>query len=491
MIFLFGFAHVFLDLMQCATDMSCHVEQIHAASLRILETCGLRLYDADLVALLKRRGFSTAEKVVKFSQKQIETALSHAPGEFILHGRDGCKSVTIGNNSRILGSGYGAATVIDGGVNSRPATMKDYLRVAKLAQANDILDISGGALVWPTDVPPEHAGLLMIYAALLHGDKPILGTQDSERNVERMIHLAAAALGGKKILHQKPHILFLINSFPPLQYDKQALGTIKAAARAKQPLIITPGIIMGMSGPILPVGSLVQANAEFLAGLCIAQQLEPGLPVVYAAVAMQSNFYSGDIVTTSPVRHEFYALAAQLAEKYNLPNRGIGAVSDADYVSVQSGYESLYNLICDFRYRTSLVVHAAGMLKRLSAFSFEKFIIDLELYNMLLSQKSNTKIDDEQLSINEIMEAGHGGTFLTSRQTLKYCRSVPYFSKIAPKSCSNAHDYMAALHASVDQRLNELLKNGKRPNLDPKVKSVMRKCLQSYGLEESLIQKAE
>jgi trimethylamine:corrinoid methyltransferase-like protein len=72
----------------------------------------------------------------------------------------------------------------------------------------------------------------------------------------------------------------------------------------------------------------------------------------------------------------------QLSSLVNLqrhvPNRGIGAVADAGQVSVQSGYEAMFTLINDYKRRTSLSIHAAGVLASFSAFSYEQFIIDLQ-----------------------------------------------------------------------------------------------------------------
>jgi len=39
--------------------MTTHVEKIHAASLRILKTCGLQLYDVDDLHISKDQGYAS------------------------------------------------------------------------------------------------------------------------------------------------------------------------------------------------------------------------------------------------------------------------------------------------------------------------------------------------------------------------------------------------------------------------------------------------
>ena len=62
--------------------------------------------------------------------------------------------------------------------------------------------------------------------------------------------------------------------------DANALATQRISAKYNQAAIITPGLMFGTTSPITPAGSMVQANVEFLAGLCVTQILSPGMPVI-------------------------------------------------------------------------------------------------------------------------------------------------------------------------------------------------------------------
>ena len=79
----------------------------------------------------------------------------------------------------------------------------------------------------------------------------------------------------------KPVILNLVDSLSPLQYAQEMVDALLVYARAKQPLIIHPSCSMEFSGPITIAGSLVISNACTLAGICLAQLVNPGTPIVY------------------------------------------------------------------------------------------------------------------------------------------------------------------------------------------------------------------
>ena len=80
----------------------------------------------------------------------------------------------------------------------------------------------------------------------------------------------AEILYGADQIREKPALISLINISSPRRLDATMLGALKVYARARQAVIITPFILSGAMAPASVTGTLVQQNAEALAGITFA-----------------------------------------------------------------------------------------------------------------------------------------------------------------------------------------------------------------------------
>jgi trimethylamine--corrinoid protein Co-methyltransferase len=337
------------------------------------------------------------------------------------------------------------------------------------------------------DVSGDLSSLVMLYCAMCLSDKPLIGVQGGEIQVRRVMALGGILSGDENAFTRSPHFLFLINTLSPLQIDAQALATLKVCAEYHQALLITPGVMFGTTSPITTVGSVIQANTEFLAAFCAAQLLSPGLPVIYGCLGAPADMRTGGLSLASPARFTFADLAAGLAERYHLPNRGIGAVTDAGQVSVQSGYEAMFTLINDYQRRTSLSIHAAGVLGSFSAFSYEQFIIDLEMIRMVARSIEASSFSDNDFALDVIRETGPGGQYLTKKHTLAHCRKVPFLSGLCPPATVNPQDYANKLTQNIANALAKLEKQYRCPYLPEKVLQRIDSYMISQGVPERVL----
>ena len=88
-------------------------------------------------------------------------------------------------------------------------------------------------------------------------------------------------------MHRHPALLSLINISSPRRLDDRMLAALKVYAKARQAMIITPFILSGAMAPVSVAGTLAQLNAEALAGITLAQMINPGTPVIYGRVPDQ------------------------------------------------------------------------------------------------------------------------------------------------------------------------------------------------------------
>jgi len=464
-------------------------EQIHRASLDILNDPGVCLHDPIVLDALKNRGFKVEGRQVRFTEEKIMACLATAPSTFTLMGRNPIHTISIGNNSRCIAPAYGAPEVVTSDHHRRMACFSDYIRIAKLVQTTDLLHLSGGILVQPGELEPDLASLVMIYAALGLGDKPLLGIQGTEIQVRHIMELGCIAFGGEDEFKRCPRFVFLVNTLSPLQIDANALATLRICGEYNQAAIITPGLMFGSTSPITPAGSMVQANAEFLAGACVTQVFSPGMPVVYGCLGSPADLRTGGVSLGSPSRFAFKEMATQMAQKYNLPNRGIGAVTDAGQVGVQSGYEAMMTLSSDYEYRTSLIVHGAGILNSFSQFSFEQFMVDLEIIRMLNKKNEALEVDEACLALDIIRQAGPGGEFLTSPHTHKHCRTLLFQPELAPTKTDSPTAYQNAAALSIEKGLSRLEGKYVPPDMPKAIQTLMDNYMKTCGISSMTLEK--
>jgi trimethylamine--corrinoid protein Co-methyltransferase len=466
--------------------METILDRIHRLSIELLASVGVRFHCPEIVGRLARSGVHVAGDLVRFTGAQVMDCLSMAPEAFTIKARNPEKDVRIGGDSKCLAPAYGASLVVTEDYRRRNATLADYLRIAKLVHSTPLLNLNGGVLVQPEDVSGQLSSLVMIYTAMCLSDKPLMGVQDGEIQVRRLMQLGSILFGGEKAFKNSPHFLFLINTLSPLQMDAQALATLKVCAEYHQALLITPGVMFGTTSPITTVGSMIQANSEFLAAFCTAQYLSPGLPVVFGCLGAPADMRTGGLSLSSPARFTFADLAAGLAERYHLPNRGIGSVTDAGQVSVQSGCEAMFTLQNDYKRRTSLSIHAAGVLAGFSAFSYEQFIIDLEIIRMVIRSIEASAFTDDDFTLDVIRETGPGGQYLTKKHTLAHCRTVPFLSGLSPNTAVDPKDYANRLTENIRNALADIEMQYRCPYLPDEV----LKRIDAYMITQGVPEKA-
>ncbi len=99
------------------------------------------------------------------------------------------------------------------------------------------------------------------------------------------------------------------------------LQGIMEMAKRNQVVVITPFTLAGAMAPVTLAGALAQQNAEALAGLCFAQMIRPGAPVVYGGFTSNVDMKSGSPAFGTPEYMQAAQIGGQLARRYNLPYR--------------------------------------------------------------------------------------------------------------------------------------------------------------------------
>jgi trimethylamine--corrinoid protein Co-methyltransferase len=177
----------------------------------------------------------------------------------------------------------------------RPALLEDFVNIQKLCQASYLVNIVGSAPVDPHDVKPDEKHLYAMYEILKNTDKPAMGYCVNRPQAGQMLDMVEIAMGHENFLQDNYTVGVSVNPLSPLAYGPATLETIIEYAYRNQPILILPCILAGVTGPISLFGTVVQQNAEILAGIILIQLINPGNPVVYCPSSTAANMKSAGI----------------------------------------------------------------------------------------------------------------------------------------------------------------------------------------------------
>jgi trimethylamine--corrinoid protein Co-methyltransferase len=277
-----------------------NLNKIHETALKILQDIGINLLHPEVLDIVKQKGVKVSGKRAFFQPEQVMHWVRKAPHTFTLYARNPKYNTMIGGDNVQCSPGYGCAQIIMADGQRRDAQLGDYIAFAKLSHQCEDFNLNGGILAQPCDVPANKSHLIMLYAAILHSDKCLIGIPGSGEKMQEIMDMMAPLCGGEETLIQKPRILIPISILSPLQIDEMGLQSMLVAARHGQAMIISPGPAAGTTGPMSLAGNLALANAETLAGVVIAQMISEGTPVLFGLQASITDLKTGRLLIGSP-----------------------------------------------------------------------------------------------------------------------------------------------------------------------------------------------
>jgi len=388
------------------------VETIHEASMHIVTDLGIQLDHERARAVFRACGAEVHDDdVVTVPRDVIEDSVASAPTEFVLHARDSDKDIAVGGDGRpVRAPGYGPPYVDSIAEGRRRARLSDYETLTKLAHAEDVINCTGYSVCEPADVGGREKHVAMLERSLTLSDQPVMASARGEDRAQECLDMVGIAVGDRDL--QDPYVAGLVNTVPPRRIDGEMLAGLIAFAEAGQPVLVSSFTMAGASGPETLPASIAQANAETLVGIALAQQLNPGTPVVYGVPTSNIDTRYGSLSIGSPESALVVAVAAQLGRYYGLPTRAGGGLTDAKALDYQSGFEStLIQTVTDLA-GVDFVLHAAGILDSYETVSPEKFVLDCEGLRYLDRFRRGFRVSPDSLQLDRIADVEPAGHFI-------------------------------------------------------------------------------
>lgn len=466
------------------------IKEIHRATLRLLETTGVKVMHEGALDMLKAAGCGIQENIVRIPNHLVDEAISSAPSRVTVYSRNGDEAMHLEGRNVYYGLGTDLLQTWDIKTGElRKSCLQDVIDSAIVADWCENIDfIASNA--FPLDVPGNLAFIIEIREMMAHSPKPIYFTAGGPDDLKVILDIAAAVKGGADQLKKKPFIIHYSEPISPLLHSAGAVEKLLMCAEAGIPLNYAPALLSGGSGPVTMAGAIITANAEALSGLVIQQLHAKGAPAVTGFSATPLDLRTGTTVYASPDERLTHSACCDLYHWYGLPVWGEAGCSDSKILDEQAAMESMASIMMAALDGCNLV-HDVGYLGQGLIGSPASIVMCDEIISYVKRIIRGFDISAERLGLDVIDEIGPAGNFLAHTHTLKHCREEHWTPKLLDRQNpeawqqSGGHRYGEV----VVKKTLEILKTHKPDKLPEdmgkKLDEIIRKA--EKGLTEKLL----
>jgi trimethylamine--corrinoid protein Co-methyltransferase len=436
--------------------------------------------DPEALQLFRNAGADVTGERVRFPRGLCRSIVqASAPKEFVQYARNPARNVVIGGANTVFAPAYGSPFVRNIDEGRRYARIEDFQNFVKLAYMANSLHHSGGTICEPVDLPVNKRHFDMVYSHMKYSDKPYMGSVTHPERAQDTVEMTKILFGADYLDpttgKPKTFVISLINANSPMTFDATMLGALKTYARANQATIVTPFILAGAMSPVTVAGTVAQTLAEALAGMTLAQLVNPGAPVVLGSFASSLSMQSGAPTFGSPEPAlVLYAMAA-LARRLGVPFRSGGGLCAAKIPDAQAAFESAHTLLPTCLAGVNFVLHTAGWLEGGLAMGYEKFVMDVDQAGMMHTLLAGVDLSENGQAMAAIREVGPGKHFLGCAHTQANFETAFYRSPLADNN--SFEQWEAEGSTDMAQRANKLYKKQlaeyEAPALDPAIDAAL------------------
>ena len=294
---------------------------IHLATLEVLEQTGIEVLHDEALDIFDGGGCIVDKKknLVKIPPYVVEDAIRSAPSRVLLAGRSPKDDVVLEDKKvHFMSFGTGVMVIDPFTGEYRESTKQDIANAALVCDALSEVDVVE-KMITARDVPPEVNSFHQMESLLPNTTKHVWGASvTSVEEARIVIEMAAAVVGGKERLRERPLINWNVCPVSPLTLGKDCCEQIIELVRAGLPCSIIPMPMAGATAPVTLAGLLVIHNAETLSAIVLAQLIRKGAPVIYASSSTCLDLKTATAAVGSPELAVISAAVVKLAQYYRL-----------------------------------------------------------------------------------------------------------------------------------------------------------------------------
>lgn len=406
------------------------IQTVHQNALKVLAETGVRL---DSPQLLERFKPIVGNKMIegdrlRLPAELVEWAITSAPSVIDIYDRTGERIFSLGNDR--IRFGIGVTTLFYQDPCTDDVTpfarqhMQDLVRLGNSLPNFDVISTVGIV----QDVPAELSDLYGSLEMIANTTKPLVLLVSKEERFPDVLNMFEALVGD---LASKPFVIPYFNPVTPLVMNSGTLDKMQDAIMRGLPVIFSDYSMAGMSTPITAAGTLVLMMAELLAGLTISQVIKEEAPIIlgmlpaYFDMKTMMNFYD-------PLSLVLNLCCAEMMAHYHLPHCGTSGSGTGWGPDLLAAETYWMNHLTSCIGKVGLAPFVGDTLGS-KAFSPVNLVYVHEVISQALRLAGGFSIEEEDVGLEDIHQVGPGGSFLSSKLTLKHYRNAYYTSPCFPR----------------------------------------------------------
>lgn len=396
---------------------------------QLLEQRGVTIDHPALCQALAQAGCRVEGKQVYFPRPLIAQAVAAVPAQFTLCAPDPAHDLPFprpdgGFYTRTNTGAPAYRTPETGDVH--PVRLSEAADWFALANALPNIDFVALPSVSGPDVPPEAVDLYALETALRVSKKHIWIQPYETANVQGLIDLAAAAVGGLERLRERPIVSFIACSVPLLTFKHMDAEILLRCAQAGIPVQPCSLPTAGANTPVTPQGTALVCCTEVLAQIVILELLCPGLPVIATPLPFSMDMMTTYTLQAAPETALCRAMCMQFFEQgYGIRAHTYGTGTDSLAPDGQSLIErtSIAHMLA---LSGGSVLGGAGQIETAKTLCPLTLIADDEIFGIAQRMRRGVTVTDETMDVEELFgdpEELEDG-FITTEHTLRHYTEI-------------------------------------------------------------------
>lgn len=397
------------------------IEDIHQASMKLLENIGIESYNENAADLFEKNGADVIQTgkfwKIKIPEELILEGIKKAPRTVVLGAREKKNRLVLdGREPRVrFGTGSECNSWLDtefktyvekNGENEimapsfslRKGTLEDLENSAHIAENLENLDFFiRNVNIQDDEITVDNKDANKFFASLNNTSKHVMAGLTNIDKLDEIIEMGEIIAGGEEEFKKNPVLSFITSmTKSPLQFVKDSTEEAIEMARRGLPNVISSAPQGGTTAPIQEGGIVAQINAELLAGVTMVQLANEGAPIIYGPVPVRTRMDDlGDMYGVPEFGH--YNLdSVQMARYYGIPCYSTGGIADAKVPGIQATIEKFLSHIYVAQSGGQYMHCAIGLLGQNNIISPEQMILDNAQIGMVKYLLKTPEIDTQK-----------------------------------------------------------------------------------------------
>ena len=393
------------------------INEVHRYSIRILEETGIKVESKTALEIFaKSDGVKIRGDVVYIQSELIDHSIKQAPSDIEVFSKSGDSAFRLwkkqGNETHF---GIGCTnTWFQDIVSSKVElfTRKHMQHSTKLGDLLDNYDMVS-TLGIPSDAPVDKLDLYSTLDMYANTSKPLVLLVSGEEKINKVFDLLSSLHGD---ISAKPFCIPYVNPITPLVLNETTTDKMIASINHDLPLMYSNYGMYGGTSPASEGGTLALLNAELLAGLVFGQLVKEGSKMILGSLPAAFNMASM-VSYYTPTTHLLNLACAEMMNFYEIPHCGTSGSNNGRGADLLASGNLWLNHLSSCIGKIGCAPFVGGNFDSL-AFSPTTVVLSNQIIGEAKKYAKGFTLDEQTINLHEIDQAGHGGDYFTSEQTL-------------------------------------------------------------------------